>query len=267
MSTDADIEGFVDALRQDGPSGRDAARMQARLAALGVVTGASIAKAAVASTMPAGKVVAGLATRWASLSLLPKIGVITAVSATALAGAVAVHQHTEAPPDAPTSERNVAAPSATPAVQRDRVSATAPSTGLTAHDDVAAAPQPAARDDVIARRSAMRTPQLDAPQAAAKSGTAAARPVSREAAPAAETATASFDRAASSAAAPAPTSTLPEETALIDAAFAALRAGDTTTASVLVAEHARRFPNGLLSRERQHALERLSKTSAAAPLR
>jgi hypothetical protein len=258
MSTDTDIEGFVDALRRDGPSDRDAARMQARLAALGVVTGASIAKGAVASSLPAGKMAAGVATRWASLSLLPKIGVVTAVSATALAGAVAVHQRDEALPAARSAEHVAAATrSAVPAAKRDGVAAAPQATEPTVR-----AVGPAQQ----ATSGAARAPQLGAPPA--KNAVAAAPAPAGEAAPVAppsEAATASFDGVANTA--PAATSTLPEETALIDAAFAALRAGDTATASALVAEHARRFPNGLLSREREHARERLSKANAAAPLR
>jgi len=53
-------------------------------------------------------------------------------------------------------------------------------------------------------------------------------------------------------------STLAAETQLLDRAFAALAAGDRSTASALVAEHARRFPNGLLRQERERARNRLA---------
>ena len=55
---------------------------------------------------------------------------------------------------------------------------------------------------------------------------------------------------------PAPASslsTLGEETALMDAALAALRAGDLPTAARYVHAHELRFPNGLLKRERERA--------------
>ncbi len=52
-------------------------------------------------------------------------------------------------------------------------------------------------------------------------------------------------------------SALREETLLIDGAFAALRAGDRTTAARLVDEHARRFPQGSLWRERERARAKL----------
>ncbi len=51
--------------------------------------------------------------------------------------------------------------------------------------------------------------------------------------------------------------TLREETELIDGALSALSASNTTRAAALLAEHARRFPNGLLSRERARAERKL----------
>lgn len=53
-------------------------------------------------------------------------------------------------------------------------------------------------------------------------------------------------------------STLAAETQLLDRAFAALAAGERNTAAALVAEHARRFPNGLLRQERERARARLA---------
>ena len=48
------------------------------------------------------------------------------------------------------------------------------------------------------------------------------------------------------------------ETQLLDRAFAALAANDRASATALVAEHARRFPNGLLRQERERARARLT---------
>jgi hypothetical protein len=56
-------------------------------------------------------------------------------------------------------------------------------------------------------------------------------------------------------AAPGDEGTLRAETALIERALAAIRAGDATRARALLAEHGERFPNGLLVRERERALE------------
>jgi hypothetical protein len=71
------------------------------------------------------------------------------------------------------------------------------------------------------------------------------------------------DPAAESALGSSATTTLSEETALLDGAFAALRAGDHELASRFVLAHERRFPNGLLSRERERARAVLS--SATRP--
>jgi len=53
-------------------------------------------------------------------------------------------------------------------------------------------------------------------------------------------------------------STLAAETQLLDGAFAALAARDRNTAAALIAEHAQRFPNGLLRQERERARARLA---------
>jgi len=56
-------------------------------------------------------------------------------------------------------------------------------------------------------------------------------------------------------------STLAEETRLLDAAFAALTAGDRAQAASLLHEHERRFPAGLLRKERERAKTRLNELS------
>jgi hypothetical protein len=61
--------------------------------------------------------------------------------------------------------------------------------------------------------------------------------------------------------------TLREETALIDRALSALRTGDGAGAAGLLAEHRRRFPNGLLSRERERAQRKLDEIAHAAGAR
>jgi hypothetical protein len=61
--------------------------------------------------------------------------------------------------------------------------------------------------------------------------------------------------------APQERSTLAEETRLLDAAFAALTAGDRAQAASLLHEHDRRFPAGLLRKERERAKTRLNELS------
>jgi TolA-binding protein len=61
--------------------------------------------------------------------------------------------------------------------------------------------------------------------------------------------------------APQVQSTLSEETRLLDAAFAALTAGERAQAGSLLREHERRFPAGLLQKERERAKTRLTEMS------
>jgi hypothetical protein len=56
-------------------------------------------------------------------------------------------------------------------------------------------------------------------------------------------------------------STLAAETQLLDRAFAEIAAGQRANAAALIAEHERRFPNGLLSQERERARARLEQNS------
>jgi hypothetical protein len=61
--------------------------------------------------------------------------------------------------------------------------------------------------------------------------------------------------------------TLREETALIDRALSALRASDAQRATTLLAEHERRFPNGLLSQERERARRKLTEIQSGEGIR
>jgi len=62
---------------------------------------------------------------------------------------------------------------------------------------------------------------------------------------------------------PARASTLSEEARLISEAMLALGAGDAVQARRCLEDHARRFPGGLLERERERALERLAQAAHA----
>jgi hypothetical protein len=55
-------------------------------------------------------------------------------------------------------------------------------------------------------------------------------------------------------------STLGEETRLVEQAMLAMGEGDGALARRYLEEHARRFPAGLLERERERALARLRQT-------
>ncbi|HET9959060.1 MAG TPA: hypothetical protein VFQ61_31430 [Polyangiaceae bacterium] len=58
-------------------------------------------------------------------------------------------------------------------------------------------------------------------------------------------------------------SSLREETALVDTALIALRDGDRSKARLLLETHARRFPHGLLARERERARRKLLQASGS----
>jgi hypothetical protein len=47
----------------------------------------------------------------------------------------------------------------------------------------------------------------------------------------------------------------------LDRAFAEIAAGHRASAAALIAEHQRRFPNGVLSQERERARTRLTESS------
>jgi TolA-binding protein len=107
-------------------------------------------------------------------------------------------------------------------------------------------------------------PTALAPAPVAQRAVAAANPTRAmaEAQPKNAPSVTGFDAASTNS---APETTLREETRLIDGALAALRAGDRTRAAALLGEHAQRFPNGLLRRERARALHKLDELNAIEP--
>ena len=58
-------------------------------------------------------------------------------------------------------------------------------------------------------------------------------------------------------------STLREETELMERALVALKRGDRATARHWLMQHAQRFPNGVLVRERERALARVNDFDSA----
>jgi hypothetical protein len=104
----------------------------------------------------------------------------------------------------------------------------------------------------------------DAERAAAK----AQKPVASDAAPsprsehnAARPSQGDFAAPDAPARAPQAASTLADETRLLDSAFAALTAGNRERAAQLIGEHEARYPQGLLTKERERAKLRLSELS------
>ena len=270
MSSDAEIERLIEALQQDGPSDRDAARLRARLAGVGIATGVAVHGTASAS-VPVAKAAAsaglGLSTRWAALSLLPKMGIVATVAATAIGGplvAVELREPARPVPVRRNDHTREEAAGAKSAPRADIAGGSVPSASDT----------PAPRQDSVrAMNAGVRVAALSAravvfgerpPPAPAVTPTrapVAAPAATTELATAGEESTARF--AAEPSAPPPRASSLSEETALIDAAFAALRVQDESTAAALIAEHARRFPQGLLWRERERARRKLATVHGA----
>ena len=254
---------FEQALRADLPTASQQDRMRKRILAAGVAAGTALGSAHVTAAAQTGLGVSALS-KLSALSWPAKLGLTAALAAPVLAlpllqsskssganvsqvragvaPAVAQTGRTVGvmPPHGPPLASSPAAlpatgsepPLANPAARASRVStgnrvwAAAPS----------ASPSPVGMNDVSAAQPAVAAFDSVAPEAAAG-----------ERAP---PATASSTLATSS--------TLAAETQLLDRAFSALAAGDRTTAAMLVAEHARRFPNGLLRQERERARVRLA---------
>jgi hypothetical protein len=295
--SDAEIEGLIEALRQDGPGERDAARVRARLAAAGIVTASVLGHGTATASMPVakatGRIARGIATRWASLSLLPKLGVVAAVSAAAAAGPIYGARLVEgAAPTAaarPTAMVNAAtkpgrgavrlpAPAnGTPAETAPVVARTAGHPAVNAGPTVSAGSTATVNAGVGAETAAGSPARPDAPNAKPGAHESSSLAMRSTVSTAGDPVAAVGDRALSApegtarfveeraAITPPPVtgSTLAEETALLDAAFAALRAGDAANATTLVAAHAQRFPHGLLWRERERARAQLEALRAA----
>ncbi len=211
------------ALRADLPSGRDAARLRARLAGLGLGIGVTLTSATAAalagskSTAPAGI--------WGFLGSLPvgaKVGIATVVTASAVAGPV-YYSKSHAP---------LASMAATQASTRAATRVTAPPS------EAALAPIPAPPAVEPAKLEPAKLEKEPPPVAPPERAALRANtPPPREATPSP----------------PAVAATLGEETRLIDAALSALRRGDRATAGEFIRQHEQRFPDGLLRRERERA--------------
>jgi hypothetical protein len=232
---------FIDALRDDLPTERDQARIRARLLAAGVIAGAGLAAPGVAA---GGAVATGLLPKLLALPMFAKVGLAATVIGFS---AIPVARHTarseERPPATRISVHEAApVPPATPTVAPIPERAAAPPS-VEAPDAKPELPRERARSlpEFSREPSDVNTPSDAVP--------AVTRP-----------AVGSFDTPS----APLDEGTLRAETALIEGALAALRAGDTARVRSLLAEHATRFPNGLLVRERQRALSRVHDATLGA---
>jgi hypothetical protein len=252
-----DIDSFIDALRGDLPSEHDEARVRARLIASGVLVAASAVTSGVAaagtagaagsigSAAPAGLVKVGFFSKVLALPMATKVGAATTV-AVALAAGVPIALEASPAVQAPAESRTSPAVQAPQARRAPEVS-----------EPLGGAPR---ATDATTRPASMTTKPLEPtpPQAATPPRVTAAAPSKAHlpaerapsrprTAPASELATQVKPAA----------STLAEETHLMERAMAALGEGDRENAGYWLAEHDRRFPRGLLTRERVRTLERL----------
>jgi hypothetical protein len=239
-SPEPDFDALVDALRSDLPNDADERRVRARLLGAGVaVTAAAIAPAATAAGMASGSSAPiALLHKFGALSWLTKVG-IAGVTATAVVP-VAINwsnqeTHDGSPVTAPVTPRNTA-----------RQALQQPKAKHQAASDVLATPAAAPAPKTERERAELEAPPAPeppaleahaAPLSGSRVGPVAAFPV--EEAKGSE-----------------PLGTLGEETELVERALYALKLGDREGARRTLAEHARRFPNGFLARERERAMAR-----------
>ena len=241
-SPEPDFDALVDALRSDLPSDADERRVRARLLGAGVtVTAAAIAPTATAAGMASGSSAPiALLHKFGALSWLTKIG-IAGVTATAVVP-MAINWSNQG--------------------ARDGSAVTAPVTPrIAAHQ---ASQQPKAKHSA-ASEAAVLPPPVAAPAPKTERERAGL-----EASPAPEPPALETHAAPVTASGPGPVAAFPveetkgsrplgtlgEETELVERALYALKLGDREGARRTLAEHARRFPNGLLARERERALAR-----------
>lgn len=235
MSIDNE-ELLEEALRGDLPTPDAEARVRRRLLAAGVAVGHGVATT---TAVASGAGAAGAAVKAAGLSWGLKVG-LAAFVAIPTVGLLLESRHEEPPAAAV----QVAAPQAAPL-------------------QPAAAPRPAEppsqalAEDPAAPAAPERPQQRSKAAAPAVTAATEAQPVS------AHPSQADFAAAAPDAPARSPQvgSTLAEETQLLDGAFAELAAGRLERARALVSEHERRFPTGLLLKERERAKTRISELS------
>jgi hypothetical protein len=260
--TDDDDSVFEQALRADLPSVSEQNRMRQRLLAAGIAAGTALGSTNVAAATQAGFGASALS-KLSALSWPAKLGLAAALAAP-VAAVPAIYQPVRAADlvsQVQSSAATVRARSLAKTLSAARLQPLEAPAVVERAQLVPAAPEPALAPDAnsTARASAASPGALPSMAAPAPSPATNASAVTAEAASAALE---SPSNAPASDALPARNaSTLAAETGLLDRAFAALAAGDRSTASALVAEHARLFPNGLLRQERERARARIAANS------
>ncbi|HEX6271716.1 MAG TPA: hypothetical protein VFZ53_01685 [Polyangiaceae bacterium] len=251
-SPEPDFDPFLDALRADFPSRGDERRLKQRLlaAGVGVTTGVVAPGAAAAGLAGVSSLPGVVLQKFGALSWVTKVG-LAGVAAAVAAPAVYVastptpqavealspnpHPRAAVRATSPRPVATVLAPERSEPSEDERVAPLSP-----------ARPAPAPPVVMPAARELVELPRRVA------GASSASFPVDED------------DGVR-------PPSSLAEETVLVERALYALRQGDRDGARRALAEHARRFPSGLLARERDRALERTNasldaKSSASSPV-
>src|SRR4051812_15353725 len=253
MSRNDDDSIFEQALKGDLPSADDQVRLRKRLLAAGVSVGSGLAATGTASAQVGWG--ATVAAKVAALSW-PMTLVLGAAVATPIVALPVWLSPKHANPAASNPPPARPSPSVVP-LPVAALSAAAPehASSLSPGERVvpAGSPRPTQRAASAGSVVAVRAPE---PTASAASASPAV-PASASPAMAALGAPSSVEGLDSAR----PASTLAAETQLLDRAFAELAAGHHASAAALIAEHQRRFPNGLLSQERERARARLEQKS------
>jgi hypothetical protein len=227
----SDDDPFTRALRNDLPAPGDEARVRSRLVSAGVIAGA------VAAPVGTAAAAGGVTAKVVALPLALKVGASLAV--VGLVTVPVVSHLTSAPVSrapiviAATVTRPVSMGKAAPAPVTEP--APAALTEPAQQAEPMEAPAPAARETA---RPSLREPAKTRPSSLTK----------------ALPSVASFEDTAGPK--PLDEGSLRAETALIERALSALKRDDVATARAALLEHARKFPNGHLVRERERALER-----------
>jgi hypothetical protein len=236
MSPDPEDTALVSALRDDLPSLDTSARLRRRLLAAGLAIGNGVAATTTAAAAGAAPgAVAGAISKGLALSWGVKLGALAVVAIPSVGLLVESR-----------AEPQLAAPAAVVAV--------APAARSSARESASAAGELVATSELPAASE----PAVSAPAARAGrvvESQSSPVPAATSLAPS-RVAFDSPDATGSKAA-----STLAEETRILDGAFAELSAGRAAPAAALIAEHQRRFPNGLLQKERERARARLNEMS------
>lgn len=264
--SDDDDSVFEQALRADLPSLSEQNRLRQRLLAAGIAAGTALGSTNVAAATQASFGASALS-KLSALSWPAKLGLTAVLAAPVVVGAPLVYapvRAAEMVSQVQSSAASVHARAVTKSQARGAATGAQQAPLLESSGALREAgpgtppPESVAQANFVARS---KTAALD--KSAASESAAAPSPAVSPSVGNSESATAAFVPAPSAAPAdeaqPARnTSTLAAETRLLDRAFAALAAGDRRTASALVAEHARLFPNGLLRQERERARTRLA---------